>query len=254
MEARKTTVPQLRPAAAADAVAIAAVWHRGWSDGHLGHVPEALHEHRRLEDFRARVPGRLRDTLVATVDARVVGFVTVRGDEVEQVYVAAEARGGGVADALLRQAEQGIAARFEAAWLAVAAGNARARRFYERNGWRDAGALDYEAEISGGTLVVPCRRYQKRVALSAPSGSWVASWSAPSSSLSPGDQDPGADEGDDLPAEEQPEVGWCCGWTHHLTENTRSSRSARVSAAQGTLLAPERICTRTACSEPAGRG
>jgi hypothetical protein len=53
-----------------------------------------------------------------------------------------------------------IATRFAAGWLAVVAGNARARRFYERNGWRDAGAIDYAAEIRGGTLPVPCRRYE----------------------------------------------------------------------------------------------
>ena len=52
-----------------------------------------------------------------------------------------------------------MAARFEVAWLSVVAGNTRARRFYERNGWLDARAHDYQAEIRGGTIPVPCRRY-----------------------------------------------------------------------------------------------
>ena len=56
-----------------------------------------------------------------------------------------------------------IGHRFDRAWLAVAAGNARARRFYERSGWRDAGAFDYAAEIAGGTIAVPCRRYERRL-------------------------------------------------------------------------------------------
>ncbi len=39
----------------------------------------------------------------------VDGFVTVHGDEVEQLYVAPEARGAGVADRLLAEAERDIA-------------------------------------------------------------------------------------------------------------------------------------------------
>jgi len=153
----------LRPARADDVDAIAEVWHQGWRDGHLGHVPDALLPHRALAHFRERVPPRLPTTTVATIGSNVVGFVTVHEDEAEQVYVAASARGGGAAKALLRHAEQVIAERFDTAWLAVVAGNARARRFYEKCGWRDAGGFDYGAEIRGGTIPVPCRRYEKRV-------------------------------------------------------------------------------------------
>jgi ribosomal protein S18 acetylase RimI-like enzyme len=153
----------LRPAVPEDGEAIAAVWHAGWADGHLGHVPDALAAHRGLDDFRRRVPERIPQTTLAVVGGRVVGFVMLHGDEVEQVYVAREARGTGAADALLARGEQEVARRAPVAWLAVAAGNARARRFYERNGWNDAGPLDYAAEVEGGTMVVPCRRYTKRV-------------------------------------------------------------------------------------------
>jgi GNAT superfamily N-acetyltransferase len=152
----------LRPATSADAEAIADVWHEGWRDGHLGHVPKALEPHRSLEHFRERVPPRIPHTTVATLDGVVAGFVTVHGDEVEQLFVARRARGTGLADALLRHAERVIAQRHEVAWLAVVAGNARARRFYERNGWSDAGGFDYQAEIVGGHLPVPSRRYEKR--------------------------------------------------------------------------------------------
>jgi GNAT superfamily N-acetyltransferase len=153
----------LRPATPGDAGAIALIWHDGWRDGHLGHVPDALHEHRRPAHFASRVPPRIPHTTVATIEGAVVGFVTVHGDEVEQVYVSADARGAGVADALLAAAERRIAEHSGSAWLAVVAGNARARRFYERNGWRDAGGFDYPAEIPQGTLLVPARRYEKRV-------------------------------------------------------------------------------------------
>jgi ribosomal protein S18 acetylase RimI-like enzyme len=153
----------LRPAVSEDAEAIALLWHDAWRDGHLGHVPEALHPHRTRDHFRQRVPPRIPATTVATVGSRIVGFVTLHEDEVEQIFVARDARGGGAAPALLRHAEEAIAARFAVAWLAVAAGNARARRFYERSGWRDAGAFDYAAEVTNGTLLVPCHRYEKSV-------------------------------------------------------------------------------------------
>jgi GNAT superfamily N-acetyltransferase len=153
----------LRAASPDDVEAVAGVWHRGWLDGHLGHVPAALLPHRRLVDFRARVPRRLEMTTVATIDSRVVGFVTVHDDEIEQLYVAESARGTGVAAALLRQGEETIAARFDLAWLAVVAGNTRARRFYARHGWHDSGAIDYAAETPTGSVLVPSRRYDKRV-------------------------------------------------------------------------------------------
>jgi ribosomal protein S18 acetylase RimI-like enzyme len=153
----------LRPARPEDSEAIAALWHESWRDGHIGHVPDALLPHRTPEHFRARVPPRIPHSTVAIVDGRVVGFVTVKQDEVEQVYVGRETRGRGVAQALLSHAEQQVAREHDTAWLSVAEGNVRARRFYEKCGWRDAGAIDYRAEIAGGTLAVPCRRYEKVV-------------------------------------------------------------------------------------------
>jgi GNAT superfamily N-acetyltransferase len=152
----------LRAATPEDAEAIAAIWARGWRDGHEGFVPAALSAYRSLDDFRRLVPPRIARTTVAIADGNVVGFTTLAGtDEIEQVYVAESARGSGVAAALLAHGEATIATRAPRAWLAVVAGNLRARRFYERCGWGDAGALEYEAEIEGGTLTVPCRRYEK---------------------------------------------------------------------------------------------
>lgn len=153
----------LRPAASDDAEAIAVIWHGGWAEGHLGNVPDALAAHRDLDSFRRRVPERIEESTVAAIDGEVVAFVTVRDDEIEQIYAARSARGTGIAAALLAHGEQVIAARFDEAWLAVVEGNTRARRFYERLGWRDGGGLDYEAQIDGGSVVTPVRRYQKRV-------------------------------------------------------------------------------------------
>jgi ribosomal protein S18 acetylase RimI-like enzyme len=155
---------QVRPAEAGDADAVAAIWYAGWGDGHLGHVPDELVAVRTKDSFWTRAAERVADTTVAVVDGEVAGFVMVVADEVEQVYVGREHRGSGVAGTLLAEAERLVKADGHSeAWLAVATGNDRARRFYERNGWRDAGAFDYQAAVGDGTLPVPCHRYVKSV-------------------------------------------------------------------------------------------
>jgi len=158
------TEPELRirQATAGDARAVADIWRAGWPDGHLGHVPEELVAVRIEASFGQRAAERVGETVVAEVDGSVAGFTMVVDDEVEQVYVAASHRGSGVADALLADAEARIrAAGHSRAWLAVVAGNARARRFYERRGWVDEGPLVYRAEGPNGPIDVPAQRYAK---------------------------------------------------------------------------------------------
>jgi GNAT superfamily N-acetyltransferase len=153
----------IRPAVDADMAAVADLWHEGWHDGHAGRVPEGLTELRTLAAFHERTPARVTETTVALSDSGdLLGFVMVVGDEVEQVFVGRTARGSGLAADLLTVAEQQVgAAGHESAWLAVVAGNARARRFYEKQGWVDEGDLPYEVTAGGQTFTSPCRRYVK---------------------------------------------------------------------------------------------
>jgi GNAT superfamily N-acetyltransferase len=154
----------LRLAWPCDAAAVADIWYHGWADGHLEHVPDALVAVRTRESFDKRAAQRVADTTVAEVGGAVAGFVMVVGDEVEQVYVSGDHRGTGLAAALLAAAERLVAANgHDRAWLAVVAGNVRARRFYERSGWTDEGAFDYPAASEDGPIPVPCHRYVKRV-------------------------------------------------------------------------------------------
>jgi ribosomal protein S18 acetylase RimI-like enzyme len=147
-----------------DAAEIAAIWHSGWQDGHAGHVPPELADVRTEASFRARAAARVEEMTVAVADGAVAGFALVVDDEVEQVYVSSSHRGRGIADALMREAERRIRVNGHArGWLAVVAGNARARAFYERAGWRDEGPFDYEAAGDDGPIMVPCRRYIKDV-------------------------------------------------------------------------------------------
>ena len=151
---------ELRPATTADAADLARIWREGWRDGHLGHTPSALVEARTDASFDRRALERVPQTTVATIDGDLVGFTVVVDDEAEQVYVDRAARGSGVAALLLAEVERQVAADGHSrAWLAVAAGNARARRFYERSGWVDDGAFDYQADGPDGPIAVPCHRY-----------------------------------------------------------------------------------------------
>ncbi|WP_410653053.1 GNAT family N-acetyltransferase [Amycolatopsis sp. cmx-4-54] len=154
----------LRPATPADADAVAKIWYHGWQDGHLGNVPESLVRIRTRESFWERAAERVGDTTVALASGEVAGFVMVVGDEVEQVYVSSDHRGSGVAGVLLTEAERLVSeGGHSRAWLAVAPGNARARRFYERCGWVDDGEFDNRVAGPEGLVLVPCRRYVKTV-------------------------------------------------------------------------------------------
>ncbi|HEY3714604.1 MAG TPA: GNAT family N-acetyltransferase [Jatrophihabitantaceae bacterium] len=154
----------LRPATSSDAGAVAQIWSDGWRDGHLGHVSDELVALRTRESFDERAAKAIGLTVLAIVDDAIAGFVMVVDDEAEQVYVSADHRGSGVAAILLAEAERLVASNgYQQAWLAVAPGNARARRFYERSGWADEGPFDYPAAGPDGPIPVPCHRYVKRV-------------------------------------------------------------------------------------------
>jgi ribosomal protein S18 acetylase RimI-like enzyme len=155
---------RLRPATAADAAAIARIWSEGWADGHAGHVPDALVAERPPASFHPRAMERIGQTWVAESVGTVTGFVVVVDAEVEQIYVDRSWRGRGVAERLLRHAEAVIGqGGRRTAWLAVVAGNTRARRFYARLGWRDRGPFTYLAQSATGTVPVPAHRYEREV-------------------------------------------------------------------------------------------
>jgi GNAT superfamily N-acetyltransferase len=159
----------VRKATSNDVGAVARIWHIGWTDGHIDHVPPELVRYRNQEQFVSRARERLECMWVAEFHDQTMGFVVVKGDEVEQIYVDRTARGTGVAAMLLRKAEAEIrGAGHRHAWLAVVAGNQRARSFYSRLGWRDSGPMSYLAETEVGPLAVPSHRYEIDLADPAP--------------------------------------------------------------------------------------
>jgi GNAT superfamily N-acetyltransferase len=152
----------VRAADDADIDHLATVWYDGWRDGHAQIVPAELTRLRTLESFRERLQTALPRIRVVGPPGAPVGFCIVKGDEVYQLFVAAEARRTGVAAALIADAETQLSRRgVRTAWLACAIGNQRAARFYEKCGWRLAGTRVSQLETPEGIFPLEVWRYEK---------------------------------------------------------------------------------------------
>jgi ribosomal protein S18 acetylase RimI-like enzyme len=156
---------QVRSAEAAEIDHLARLWHDGWHEAHAALVPPELTRLRTLESFRDRLQAVLPDIRVAGPLGAPLGFSVLKDEELYQLFTSPEARGSGVAAALIADAEARLAERgVEKAWLACAIGNDRAARFYQKSGWRLAGTFLNPAETSSGPFPVEVWRYEKRLA------------------------------------------------------------------------------------------
>ena len=143
---------------------LARIWYDGWHEAHAQIVPAELTRLRTLESFRDRLLAALPDLRVVGPPGEPLGFCIVQGDELYQLFVAAESRGTGVAAALVADAEARLAeSGVEIAWLACAIGNQRAANFYEKCGWHRAGNMINHAETSDGSFPLEVWRYEKAV-------------------------------------------------------------------------------------------
>jgi GNAT superfamily N-acetyltransferase len=138
------------------------IWYDGWHDGHARVVPAELTRFRTFESFRRRLAAVLPDVRVVGPLGAPVGFHVIKGDELYQLFVVAEARGSGVAAALIADAEARLSGGgVTTAWLACAIGNHRAARFYEKSGWRLAGTIVNQVETEEGPFSLEVWRYEK---------------------------------------------------------------------------------------------
>lgn len=166
---RGVSVSQATPA---DAAEIAAVHVASWRAAYRDLMPASYLEAMSQPEEAARWARSLsmeqlrpRRTLVAQQDGGpVIGYATVGEDPEEPgkgllflMYVAPDWWGRGVGDALMDASEHTLAALgFEHANLWVLEANQRARKFYERRGWRPGGA---ERTSSYGDAVLNALRY-----------------------------------------------------------------------------------------------
>jgi len=148
---------------AEDHAAIAAIWHEGWHDAHAGLVPDLLTATRTFDAFVTAVPKLTKTVLVGCIDDRPQGFAALESNDIGLLFLARTARGTGLAQALMRGAEAALAdLGYTDATLDYVKGNARAARFYAREGWRITGEEEDQTDIDGvmtppWTLVL-CRK------------------------------------------------------------------------------------------------
>jgi GNAT superfamily N-acetyltransferase len=152
----------VRDAAPSEVAAVAALWRDAWLDAHAALAPPELLALRTPESFRDRIAAAIGDVRTLGPPGAPLGFHWLKDAELHQLFVAAPARGTGVAAALIADAEDRLAARgVGLAWLACMIGNDRAARFYEKCGWRRAGT---SVEPVAGGLSLEVWRYEKRLA------------------------------------------------------------------------------------------
>lgn len=138
----------MRPARPEDAAAVAEVHVRTWQAAYE-HVFGAerlagIDTGRRRELWARALRGELAsDVWVAEEDGRVVGFASVGPSrdvpgegELYAIYVLPEAWGSSAARALMAAALGRLSGSYPTATLWVLEDNPRARRFYEREGWK----------------------------------------------------------------------------------------------------------------------
>lgn len=158
----KAIAMDVRAAEEAEVDALAKLWYEAWQDAHSRIVPAELTRLRTLESFRQRLRADLPNVRVVGPSGAPLGFCTVKGDELYQLFVSGQSRGSGVAVALIDDAEARLSASgVDTAWLACAIGNDRAARFYEKRGWRLAGTVVSRLDTSAGTFPLEVWRYEK---------------------------------------------------------------------------------------------
>ena len=156
----------VRDAYSSELDALALLFFEGWQDAHMSIVPPALVRVRTIESFHERLAARL--PIFASPSARGTrpqDSNVIEDDELYNLHVARQARGTGVATALIADAEARLAgAGVGVAWLACTVGNDRAAQFYEKSGWHRACTEPYLAETSEGAFLLDVWRYEKRLA------------------------------------------------------------------------------------------
>jgi ribosomal protein S18 acetylase RimI-like enzyme len=159
----------IRPASPDDALAIETIRVQGWRTAYRHVYPaeelDALPVDPERWRSRLHVPPPGWTTVVCEDEGRVVGFASAGPsrdeDEIGElyaIYVDPAAWSAGAGRALLAEAEQQLAADYDAALLWVLEDNPRARGFYERAGWAPDGVRKAEQRLG---VRAPEVRYRK---------------------------------------------------------------------------------------------
>ncbi len=153
---------ELRPVTPNDLDPLARLWHDGWMEAHLAHVPAELTAKRTLQSFRDRLTGFGDDLRTAGPEGAPLGFCSIRDDELDQLFVDPSARGTGLAARLLSDGEARLKANGIArAHLLCVIQNLRAAKFYARQGWEDMGVHREAVQTQDGPFAFDVLRFEK---------------------------------------------------------------------------------------------
>ena len=140
---------------------ISVIWEAGWHEAHAEIVPIDLLRLRTTQSFLDRTKYCLANTRIVRANGTILGFCTIKEDELYQLYVAPAGRATGAAQILITDAENRIqAAGYNTPWLGCAVGNARAMRFYEKSGWTNQGREVIELDTPEGTFPLEVWRFE----------------------------------------------------------------------------------------------
>ena len=154
----------VRPVDPGEIDPLAQLWHDGWQDAHAKLAPPGLGAGAHAAELSRPARGRARRDARRGTGRRAAGLCMLKNDELNQLYVVRDARGSGVAAALIADGEARLAANgVTIAWLACAVGNDRAARFYEKCGWHRARTAVNTLETPDGVFEMPIWRYEKSV-------------------------------------------------------------------------------------------
>lgn len=134
--------PTIRPAAERDLTAIAGLYHRVWHETHGPHMPRAERQARDGRFFLDRMTSLMPNVVVCEEKGTIAGFAAWSGSRLGQIFLDASAHGSGAAQLLMEAAEREMRKQdVMEAELRCLVGNERAKRFYERVGWRASGIM-----------------------------------------------------------------------------------------------------------------
>ncbi len=144
-----------RRAIANDVPGVAALYHSVWHETQAAFVPAEEIARRNMAFFEDRMTRLLQTTLVVERSGSIVGFSSWSGELLGQIFVAAPYRGSVLAADLMVATERVMSGDGVAvAELHCFVGNHRARRFYERMGWRHAGEMAEKVAGPGGEVEI----------------------------------------------------------------------------------------------------
>jgi ribosomal protein S18 acetylase RimI-like enzyme len=157
--------PLCRDAVLADSPAIVQVWIDAWQTAYAGLMPESFLSNLDAQAALERCETALRTghpSLVVELDGGVVGFSTYgptrdadnpQAGEVMAINLSPACWRRGIGKILLAETVERLRRRnFPEATLWVLVANARARAFYEAQGWRADGHAKHDAKLTGFPL------------------------------------------------------------------------------------------------------